>query len=121
MTLSDFHARFKYRADVADRWSLLTAPTGSLVGDCDDFALTSAWIISGGSWPRLLWSVLTLRCVMWFVIASNGQGHMALWVRGRGWTCCVYPQFGPLRHKRRMPYIMPIFLVGLIVKRLTVF
>lgn len=111
--LADLRARFRYRSEESDRWNLLTAPAGPLRGDCDDFALTALWLLSGRSWPRLLWLVMTFQMMLWFVRTSADVPHMALWVRGRGWICNIYPVFGPSRHSLRFPYLLPVFLVAL--------
>lgn len=81
--LADFVKRFRYRADVKDRWTLLDEP-GLVYGDCEDFALTVAWLECGESWPRFWWAVATLRVVFWQA-SLNGVSHMMLWVRGKGW------------------------------------
>lgn len=116
--LDDLRRRFVYRGEARDRWSILVAQSGPLVGDCDDFALTVAWLVSGQSWSRLLVNIALFRIVPWNVVTDRGTGHMALWVRGRGWICNIHPQFGPRRFRRRLPYILPLFLVGAVVKGL---
>jgi hypothetical protein len=116
--LDDLRLRFLYRSEVKDRWSVLTAPEGPLEGDCDDFAVTAAWILSGQSWRRLLWNIATLRMVLWSVKTPWGAGHVALWVRGKGWICNINKDFGPLRFGLRLPYILPLFLIAALVKGL---
>lgn len=94
----DFAGRFRYRAEARDRWSLLDGP-GLVRGDCEDFALTVAWIVCGRSWWRFFWAVLLCRVVFWHV-RLGGRGHMMLWVRGAGWIDNNYPTWS-LRPKFR--------------------
>jgi len=114
--LDDLKKRFKWTAEKVDRWTILDAPNGTLLGDCDDYAITAAWIIAGRSRLRMIWNAFTCKAVMWNVRTTSGQVHMALWVRGKGWTCNIYPEFGPLRHSRRLPFWGPVFLIGLVMK-----
>lgn len=114
--LDDLRDRFHYLSEVRDRWTVLDAKSGPLWGDCDDFALTALWLIAGRSWLRMIWLVATLQACMWRAKTDSGIGHMVLWVRGRGWICNIYPQFGNLKFSRRLPFVLPLFLIGLVVK-----
>lgn len=116
--LDDLRLRFSYQAEVKDRWTILDSESGPLVGDCDDFSITAAWLLSGQSWWRLLLNITLLRMVLWHGLSERGAGHAALWVRGQGWICNIHPTFGPRRLRRRIPYILPLFLIGTLVKGL---
>lgn len=113
--LDDLRARFGYRAETADRWTLLDAPKGVLQGDCEDWSYTAAWLLSGRSWLTFWWKVCTCQIVFWRAI-SGGQTHMMLWVRGRGWIDNIYPQFGPRRHRRIFPLWGPFLAATLLLK-----
>jgi predicted transglutaminase-like cysteine proteinase len=105
---------FKYRPEQKDSWTVLTEQNP--YGDCDDYAITAMFILAKNSWFRMLVNVLTLQTVMWMVKTQQGEWHMALWVRGKGWICNIYPSFGPCKHNKKFPYILPLFLVALAVK-----
>lgn len=107
--VASFVARFRYRAEKRDRWSLLDGP-GLVHGDCEDFALTVAWLVCGRSWGRLFWAVLLCRVVFWRARVS-GVGHMMLWVRGAGWIDNNYPQWSDTPKWRRVyPLWFLVFL-----------
>ena len=114
--LLDLCKRFKYKTEASDSWTVMSNKTGPLVGDCDDFALTALWLLCGQSWLRVFWSVLTLQAIMWNVRTMSGTPHIVLWVKGRGWICNIYPKFGEFRHRKRFPYLLPIFAVALLLK-----
>jgi hypothetical protein len=114
--LAAFVSRFRYRADARDRWTLLDSPP--FEGDCEDFALTAAWMIAGGWW-RFWWGVVTCRFVFWMVWAEDPAGreaHCALWVRGLGWIDNIYPSFGARMHRLRWPVLAPLLAMTLLLK-----
>ena len=115
--IADLCKRFVYRPDKSDKWTLLAAPTGALRGDCEDFALTALWLLSGKSWRVLWWRVTTGRAMIWHVKADDGSGHVCLWVAGRGWICNIYPQWSDAcRHRRVFPIIAPLLAAKLLLK-----
>lgn len=114
--LDDLRARFCYRSEESDHWTLLASERGYLRGDCDDFALTALWVLCGRSWLQVIWQVLTFNMLLWNVRTRAGVPHMALWVRGRGWICNMYPTWGASQHSLSVPYILPLFLIGLVIK-----
>ena len=113
--LADLRRRFQYTSDRGDRWTLLDAPTGPLRGDCEDWSYTAAWLLAGRSWLRFWWWVFTCQMVFWRA-TTGGDGHMMLWVRGRGWIDNIHPQFGPRRHRRIFPLWGPFLAVVLFLK-----
>ena len=116
--LLEFRRKFRWVADRVDGWRSLRGdlePTG----DCDDYATTVSLILSH-NWFRFWVNVLFLRHVFWLVIASNGEKHITLWVRGLGWTCNIYPDWqSTCPHPRRiMPIIAPVVLLKLVTGKL---
>ncbi len=100
--LSDLNNRFKWTADEHDGWDFLTAPTGQLRGDCDDYACTALLIEAGGSLWRFWFWVLTFQAVFWYT-RYNGTSHLMVWRRGRGWIDNTKPFWGARRLPLRFP------------------
>lgn len=118
--ISGLRTRFRWTRDARDRWTLLDAPEGPLAGDCEDFALTAAWLVCDRSWARFWGLVLTFRAVFWWTRLSSGEGHWMLWMAGRGWIDCNHPDFGPRRYPRLMPLLPPALALRLLrMARLT--
>jgi hypothetical protein len=113
--LDDLRARFVYKQDTGDRWAILRAAKGPLLGDCEDFALTALWLICGRSEWRMAWWIATFRACLWHT-TIDGDGHMMLWVRGRGWIDVRNPQFGPRKYRKKFPYLLPAYVVAMLVK-----
>lgn len=104
--------RFVYQSDRKDRWTILG--DGNWHGDCEDFALTALWLLSGKSWLRLWWLVLTCQAVIWHASTAGGP-HVMLWVRGKGWIDNWYPVWSSYaRHQRVFPYLAPILAIKLL-------
>lgn len=117
-TLQDLRNRFRYKADRGDRWNLLDAPTGPLEGDCEDFALTTLWLVAGKSWGRLWWLVLTCQAMIWQAQLVPGEGHRMLWVRQYGWIDNNQQQWSPKPPaSRRWPIFAPLLALTLLLKR----
>jgi hypothetical protein len=55
--IDDLATRFVWTRDRVDGWRILTAPTGPLRGDCDDFAATALWLAEGKSMLRFWWAL----------------------------------------------------------------
>ena len=89
--LTDLRARYVYTRETRDKWTLLNAPDGPLQGDCEDWAYTMLWICAGGSWLTF-WKMLLLQDaeLWWTKFHGNGEPHVMLWVRGKGWTDSYY-------------------------------
>ena len=68
----------KHEYVMSDVWRVLRKPEedGKYRGDCEDFALTWAYIESGENYGKLLWNLLTGKYKVWFV--QNGGGHAVL-------------------------------------------
>lgn len=82
MGLDDLNARFRYKLDRP--WRILKGD-GPLVGDCEDYALTLAWMLSGRSMVRFWIDMILLRHVIWIGRTPSGETHAVLWSRGQGW------------------------------------
>ena len=107
-----FSAMFKWTKDKFPSWRLLkNAP---YEGDCEDYAMTVAWLVAERSKLRLMWHVLTWQSVFWFGLSRGGRNpHTFLWNHGRGWIDNIFPQWSSVcRHTRIMPFnIIPyVFL-----------
>ncbi len=109
----DLRRRFTWRRDAGgDSWRILRDLDGPLVGDCEDYALTLAWILAGRSVWGLWRDVLLLRSVVWFCVTEGGQGHAMLWRRGLGWSDNIWRGWSPApRHRRRFPLLAPLLAV----------
>lgn len=117
-SVTRFLERYRYKADVYDYWTLLDGGVGEVQGDCEDFAYTMLWLISGESWWRFWWMIVTCQAMIWAVrFPKTGEGHAALWVRGQGWIDCNYPRWSPTSHYTKMfPFIAPLFALALAIK-----
>lgn len=119
MDIKDLTTRFSYKADSSlDTWRILSNPTGSLVGDCDDFAATALWAISGSMWSWW-WSVITFRAVFWLCNTTAGVKHVVLHHSDYGWIDCIYPEWNPTcKHTQVVPFIAPIIAIKLLLGKL---
>ena len=74
---------FNYAADlrINDRWSILDVGDVDF-GDCDDYALTTAWLLSGQSTARLLMNVLRGKLDFHYCKTDRGERHLILEYRG---------------------------------------
>jgi len=83
VSVKDLNARFQYKSDteqhkLQEKWTILRNPTGPLVGDCEDYALTALWMIQGKSDTAFLQSLKTGQAKIWFCYAPSGEGHAVL-------------------------------------------
>ena len=107
LTEEEFLVNYEYEKGVTfiDGWRYTT------VGDCDDFALTVAYIKAGGL-LALLWNILTCKSVFWLVKSPSNKllpRHVILWHRGSGWIDSTVREWRdtPSPHKRVVPLIFP--------------
>lgn len=70
--------RFEYEADswFWDRWSILKDTPAR--GDCDDYALTLAWLLSGCSMRKLIRNIWRGRVTFMHCVTDNGEDHLIL-------------------------------------------
>lgn len=108
--IADLRKRFKWTEDGLDTYRILSEPTGRLLGDCDDFAVTALWLAEGKSMKNF-WIALNLRRgVLWRVKDSGWASHMVLYHSKLGWIDNQNPEWSPRRHfKLRFP--MPVTVV----------
>lgn len=109
--LAHFNANFKWTSDGRlDSWRLLRDNiSGRFKGDCDDYAVTVAYLDSGSSWLRFWWRLVTRQQVFWYTKTPQGEPHLMLWVRGKGWIDNINPTFGGRKFRRVFP--APVWLV----------
>ena len=92
-----------------DHWAIHWGE-GKFLGDCDNFVLTLAARLAGGSKWRLFWHLLTFKTVIWHAKdAWTHGGHAILWHRGAGWADNLVPTWNKKTpHKRVYPYLLPM-------------
>jgi predicted transglutaminase-like cysteine proteinase len=77
--LKKLNSHFVYQKDDLrwfDHWRILySEKEQKWVGDCEDYALTLMWMLSGRNLFQFLWDILRLKYLMWFVKYPNGAGH----------------------------------------------
>lgn len=113
---TDFKQRFRYQTDSRDRWTLLNG-LGPVKGDCEDFAYTILWFMSGNSWVKFWWLILTCQAMFWWTKTGSGAGHVMLWMRGYGWIDCNHPDWSAQPHYPKIfPYIAPVLALVFIIK-----
>lgn len=113
MRIDDLRERFVWTADSRDEWTVLRGD-GPLRGDCDDFAVT-ALMCEVDIWPRWWWAVLTRQAEFWWCRA-NGEGHLMLHYKPRGWIDNQNPRWS------ETPGFEPIkrFNALVVARRLTI-
>ena len=117
--LTDLQSRYVYTRDTRDRWTLLSAPTGPLHGDCEDWAYTALWLCAAQSWRRF-WGMIWRReaSLWWTRFHGTGGPHVMLFVRGRGWTDSYYPGWSDHpKHPELRRYGVIKLALTLILKR----
>ena len=73
---------FEYQYDseqynVADYWRILDTSLDKDQGDCEDYALTVAWLLASQSRLKFLWMLFTRKIKICFISYSGG-GHAVL-------------------------------------------
>lgn len=113
--LKRFVQRFMYVPEKKDSYRLLLDEDGLLMGDCDDFALTASYIMSGEKKWKMWWNLITFQHVIWSCKShTSGNRHAVLWVRGEGWIDNIYPYF---RDKSIHKKVVPMLWTGILLKR----
>tara|TARA_B100002019_G_scaffold237890_1_gene212823 strand:+ start:638 stop:1039 length:402 start_codon:yes stop_codon:yes gene_type:complete len=79
--VSHLNNTWKYRRDMdqygkKDYWKVMKKPPYE--GDCEDYALTMLYLISGKSWLKFWMYLFTFRAKLCLVTTKNGQGHGVL-------------------------------------------
>ena len=119
VSASELAQRFIWTRDKIDGWRILSAPTGPLYGDCDDFAVTALWMVEGRSLWRFWWALLTFRAVIWVVKGKSFASHVVLWHRKHGWIDNQNPTWGPNRDTLRYPVPLPLAILKMLIGSLT--
>lgn len=113
----EMRSTFKYQGERVENWRILktTDLSGKRVGDCEDFSLSTLWLIAGGSFVKFWWYLVTFQAVIWYVkSAGNGVGHAELWFRGE-WIDNIGPEWTKdSKHHKRFPYLWPLVIVKLL-------
>ena len=73
-----FH--YTYDKQNKDTWTFLDIEDKEQVfGDCEDYSLTVAKALSGGSVKTLIYNLLTRKCSLYYVkMKSSGEGHCVM-------------------------------------------
>jgi len=117
VNLQDLNKRFVYTREKHDKWTILDDPQGSLEGDCDDYALTVAWLLAGKSRFKLFLGILFCRYVLWYCTYDVG-GHIILRYKGR-WVDNIQKVFFeelPSNYKLKFPFLSLFGLYAWLVK-----
>lgn len=71
--------RFEYCEESrwSDRWDVMRGKN-ALLGDCDDYAITLAYYVTGRTWLGLLRAVWRRNVEFWYCFTSDGESHMLL-------------------------------------------
>lgn len=71
----------KVQYNASDYWRVLDVNAEKDQGDCEDYALTVAWLLAGQSRLKFLWMLLTGKFKICYVTV-NGGGHAILYHDG---------------------------------------
>ncbi len=84
--------RFQYQRDPKwfEFWTVMKEQNGKMIGDCDDFSLTTVWLLCNGNILTFVWNVLILhRYRFYFSKASSDEWHIVGFAQNRyfdNWT-----------------------------------
>lgn len=121
MGLDKFTNSFVWESDGRlDSWQILTPDVdGKYHGDCDDFAITVSYILSGGSLLRMWWNLITRKHWVYWCRDPVGGAHIILYVRGKGWIDNWYPYWRdePEGHTSRYPIVVLWMVYKLLVDK----
>lgn len=119
MNLEEFEKKFAYKPDTVDSWRNLTYENPP-AGDCDDYAVTVAYLLADKSWFKFWFDVLFFRSVFWWGYASTGSKHLMLWRWGKGWTDNIYKGWSKKNpNKHRFPMILPFAAIKMLIGKFT--
>lgn len=77
--------RFHYRRDpkLLDYWFVMKEREGKMIGDCDDFAVTSIWKICNENLLTFIWNVFIIhRYRIYFGRTPTGEKHAIGYANG---------------------------------------
>lgn len=124
--LKILNSKFKYKIDQIkwlDHWRIMIGDGDVWYGDCEDYSLTLAWLVSDQSYAKFTWNLITFRFLLWYVNAPNGEGHAIIKIgdlyydniQRKGVTAEELTQKG---YKFKLPVIFPIVFFKLFIGRL---
>jgi hypothetical protein len=120
MSVGSFIGQFTYEADRIDSFHIIDKAPHK--GDCDDFAITVAYL-DAGSVLRMWWKIITLQTQIYWCKSPSNEAHIILWVRGRGWIDNIFREWRdrPTGHTRRwylpFPWIALKLAIGKVARR----
>lgn len=77
-SLKILNSKFKYKKDTFrwfDHWRIMVDDGDEWHGDCEDYSLTLAWMVSGRSRTKFIWNLVTFRFLLWYVKSPSGESH----------------------------------------------
>lgn len=115
--------KFQYKSDprFLDYWSVMKEDDGKLIGDCDDFALTSIWRLCGENIIIFILNVMILhRYRIYFAKTVTGEKHAVGYANGMyfdNWTREALPKdqfLARTRHKLYFFFPSPFMVLPLV-------
>ena len=113
LTVEEYRRAFVYENDGIDSWQITTK------GDCDDFAISVAWIVSGHSLIRLWLNILFFR-VRFYRVMANAP-HAVLYYRGQ-YIDNIKPNWrGDVGFRKIFPwiYLPPVVFLKMLIGKVT--
>lgn len=105
LPLEKFNKKWVYEADKIDGWSVTNR------GDCDDYALTVAWIVSDHSWIKFWFNVFFFR-VLFYHVYTGTEDHIVLKYKGQFIDNINMSWRDDHGYKAKFPYLwLPPFVV----------
>ena len=114
--LKTINRKFKYKSDTfrwLDHWRVMVNDGDVWHGDCEDYSLTLAWLVSDKNILKFIWNLITFKFLIWYVLSPNGEGHAIIKIgslyydniQKKGVTKEVLKQKG---YKFRLPFVFPL-------------
>jgi len=124
--IKEFISKFEYKEDkkgiIGGQWRILDSDDPK--GDCEDFALTVAWIMNDRSMWKLIKSILRKDVQIWTGVSKYGERHAMLradvnnkWM----WIDNIYKfwMLDTADNKMEKPYKPVVVFVELVNKKIT--
>ena len=83
--LKTINRKFKYKSDTfrwLDHWRVMVNDGDVWHGDCEDYSLTLAWLVSDKNILKFIWNLITFKFLIWYVLSPNGEGHAIIKIDG---------------------------------------
>lgn len=81
LTLDELKKDFEYEADKKEGWQILER--GKLKGDCDDYGMTAAYIVSDSKLARFWLNIFTRKIKFHYVLTEDNFGHLVMEHKGK--------------------------------------